>query len=390
MTNFSQYNFFYLLGPNSQTFVVDKGFGYGEGTNGASGVNGGFCTRSYSLNFQSYELKSCSDWVLYFSSLSEIWSFFLIFYFVGLFFFVYYIFPEATQFYRISSNFSTPQSWMSSLISCGVPFILIFSVLYESIYLLFINEVPTSKISPLFLIEGKQWKWEYRFNLVGLLEHSYFKKVVGSSTEVTSFKYTNQDLKAIVSKFYKINGSEAMDTFLRTKAELLKAKKSIVNSGDFLKTYALLDLKKSLMRKELTFNFSDIFTKFRVNETARRMVLTNKMLLLPDLTQIKAHITGCDVIHSWTLPNLGLRIDAVPGKIYTLKIPFKYYGIFSGQCSEVCGLRHAYMPICVGILDYYDFIRYLNINLFFSIDLIVDIYLVRISSVFLRVFVDYS
>ena len=121
---------------------------------------------------------------------------------------------------------------------------------------------------------------------------------MGSSTEVTSFKYTNQDLKAIVSKFYKINGSEAMDTFLRTKAELLKAKKSIVNSGDFLKTYALLDLKKSLMRKELTFNFSDIFTKFRVNETARRMVLTNKMLLLPDLTQIKAHITGCDVIHS--------------------------------------------------------------------------------------------
>jgi len=89
-----------------------------------------------------------------------------------------------------------------------------------------------------------------------------------------------------------------MDLFLRTKSELLKSKKNCVNSGDFLKTYSLHSLKSSLLKKELTFNFSEVFTKFRINETSRRMLLANRTLLLPDLTQIKAHVTGCDVIHS--------------------------------------------------------------------------------------------
>jgi len=90
--------------------VSESQFGPGSGGVVLVPGNGGYSMRSYAVNFQSYEVKSCSDWVLYFSSLSEIWSFFLIFYFVGLFFFIYYIFPEASQFYRISSNFSTPQS----------------------------------------------------------------------------------------------------------------------------------------------------------------------------------------------------------------------------------------------------------------------------------------
>jgi heme/copper-type cytochrome/quinol oxidase subunit 2 len=83
---------------------------------------------------------------------------------------------------------------------------------------------------------------------------------------------------------------------------------------------------------------------------------------------IKAHITGCDVIHSWTVPSLGVRIDAVPGKVYSVKIPFKHYGVFVGQCSEICGLRHAYMPISITFLPSYVFSTQAYLLVFASLD----------------------
>ena len=95
----------------------------------------------------------------------------------------------------------------------------------------------------------------------------------------------------------------------------------------------------------LASNLSSTFLLFKIEETTKRIITATKGVIVPDSPLIKAHITGCDVIHSWTVPSLGVRIDAVPGKVYSVKIPFKHYGVFVGQCSEICGLRHAYMPI---------------------------------------------
>jgi cytochrome c oxidase subunit 2 len=66
---------------------------------------------------------------------------------------------------------------------------------------------------------------------------------------------------------------------------------------------------------------------------------------------------------------LGIRIDAVPGKMYSVKIPFLYYGVFVGQCSEVCGLRHAYMPISISFLPWSSFSKIIYVQLFSSVDL---------------------
>lgn len=373
--------FFFLYNYLSLSFSGYTPIGPGDGEsapgegNYAAVVNtANFGMRYNSINFQSYHVKSCSDWLSYFSYLSEVWSFFLIFYFLALFFFIYYIFPESSKLYRVSTNFSTPQSWLSSFFSCGVPFILIFSVLYESIYLLYINEVSIAKMTPLFLIEGKQWKWEYRYNLVGLLEHTFFKKVVGTYTEVSSHKYYSSELKYINSKYQQLAGSDFCDGSLRVKSELLKSKKTFSNTGDLLRSRALLTFGDRLLRKELSFSFPDLFSKFRVTECTRRMVTANKSLFLPDLTLVKANVTGCDVIHSWTLPGLGVRIDAVPGKIYSIKLPFRYYGVFVGQCSEVCGLRHAYMPISVVFLPYESFTLTLYTQFFYFFDFMFNSY----------------
>ena len=131
-------------------------------------------------------------------------------------------------------------------------------------------------------------------------------------------------------------------------------------------------MEGSSYRGSLMSPLEDFFLKFRVGEVSKRMLTTTRSLSLPDFPLVKAHITGCDVIHSWTIPGLGIRIDAVPGKIYSVKIPFKYYGIFVGQCSEICGLRHAYMPISIVFLPYSFFIKVMYIYIFFSIDFVMS------------------
>lgn len=112
--------------------------------------------RSFSTQYQIGHPKALSDWISYFSNYSEIWSFFLIFYAIALTFFFFYIVPESLASTRLSLNQATSKSWISGAIACGVPFVLIFGILYESIFMLFTNETYKGRILPTFLIEGRQ------------------------------------------------------------------------------------------------------------------------------------------------------------------------------------------------------------------------------------------
>lgn len=78
------------------------------------------------------------------------------FYLVALVFFFFYLIPEALASTRLALNISTSKSWISGLIACGVPFVLTFSILYESVYMLFINETYNGKVIPTLIIEGRQ------------------------------------------------------------------------------------------------------------------------------------------------------------------------------------------------------------------------------------------
>jgi len=70
-------------------------------------------------------------------------------------------------------------------------------------------------------------------------------------------------------------------------------------------------------------------------------------------------ITSGDVLHAWAIPQLGIKIDAVPGRLNQF-ISFIYLsGIFYGQCSELCGVAHGFMPIVVWALPNQYFINYL-------------------------------
>lgn len=86
------------------------------------------------------------------------------------------------------------------------------------------------------------------------------------------------------------------------------------------------------------------------------LLATDTAVVVPIGKTIVMNLTGADVIHSWTIPAFGVKQDAVPGRISQLWFAAEKEGIYFGQCSELCGKDHAYMPITVKVVsqDAYD------------------------------------
>nr|AHA52489.1 cytochrome c oxidase subunit II [Cardiochiles fuscipennis] len=76
-----------------------------------------------------------------------------------------------------------------------------------------------------------------------------------------------------------------------------------------------------------------------------RLLDVDHRLILPAYLPLRGLITSMDVIHSWTLPSMGIKVDSVPGRINQSIFKIKTLGLFYGQCSEICGMNHSFMPI---------------------------------------------
>lgn len=79
----------------------------------------------------------------------------------------------------------------------------------------------------------------------------------------------------------------------------------------------------------------------------RRLLETYNPVVLPVGKDIQVIVTASDVIHSWTVPAFGAKKDAVPGRLNETWFHISEPGVYAGQCSEICGIRHAYMPVSV-------------------------------------------
>jgi cytochrome c oxidase subunit 2 len=90
-----------------------------------------------------------------------------------------------------------------------------------------------------------------------------------------------------------------------------------------------------------------------------RLLEVDNVVLLPIGTYIRINVTAADVLHCWAVPSLGIKIDAVPQRINSGIIYLQRTGVFFGQCSEICGVNHGFMPIKVIALQVSD---YLNLN----------------------------
>lgn len=78
-----------------------------------------------------------------------------------------------------------------------------------------------------------------------------------------------------------------------------------------------------------------------------RLLDVDHRLVLPVGKNIRGLVTGGDVIHCWALPSAGVKADAVPGRLNQINFNIVRSGVFYGQCSEICGANHSFMPIVV-------------------------------------------
>lgn len=83
-------------------------------------------------------------------------------------------------------------------------------------------------------------------------------------------------------------------------------------------------------------------------------------LVLPINSNILFLVTSADVLHSWTVPSLGLKVDSIPGRLNYLSTFVMNSGVYYGQCSEICGSNHRFMPIVVEFVPMDSFLVYMS------------------------------
>lgn len=96
-----------------------------------------------------------------------------------------------------------------------------------------------------------------------------------------------------------------------------------------------------------------------------RLLEVDNRCILPFNYPIRILTTSTDVIHSWTIPSLGIKIDSTPGRLNQSYIIINRPGLFFGQCSEICGINHRFIPIVIestNILNFINWLTHLNNN----------------------------
>nr|ACZ67526.1 cytochrome oxidase subunit 2 [Coloceras sp. SLC-2005]AEM23837.1 cytochrome c oxidase subunit II [Coloceras sp. SLC-2011] len=91
-----------------------------------------------------------------------------------------------------------------------------------------------------------------------------------------------------------------------------------------------------------------------------RLLEVDKSVKVPVGGESRVFVTSSDVIHSWTVPCMGVKVDAIPGRLNQLVLYPSRVGLVYGQCSEICGSMHSFMPICLEVISQSDFFSFLN------------------------------
>lgn len=114
--------------------------------------------------------------------------------------------------------------------------------------------------------------------------------------------------------------------------------------------------------------FEDKFTHFSFDsnpsldssglDKALSYLEVDKFVVLPLETHIRVLVTSYDVLHSWAVPMLGVKMDAIPGRLNQVSLFIKRGGLFYGQCSELCGVNHGFMPIGICVTNFSEWLSW--------------------------------
>nr|QRV62560.1 cytochrome c oxidase subunit 2 [Nebrioporus airumlus] len=95
-------------------------------------------------------------------------------------------------------------------------------------------------------------------------------------------------------------------------------------------------------------------------ENGFRLLDVDNRVVLPFNSQIRIIVSAMDVLHSWTIPSLGVKIDATPGRLNQTNFFMNRPGLFYGQCSEICGANHSFMPIVIESIPTKMFVKWIS------------------------------
>lgn len=111
--------------------------------------------------------------------------------------------------------------------------------------------------------------------------------------------------------------------------------------------------------KKLEFD-SYIIPRNELPDNGFRLLDVDNRVILPLNSQIRILVTAIDVLHSWTIPSLGVKIDATPGRLNQTNFFINRPGLFYGQCSEICGANHSFIPIVIESVPTNIFINWIS------------------------------
>jgi cytochrome c oxidase subunit 2 len=172
-----------------------------------------------------------------------------------------------------------------------IPAIILVIIAIPSFSLLYsVDEI----VEPLFTVKviGHQWYWSYEFLDPEIIAQLYNEEIGGENF------------------VFETEGAGSFDSYLLADDDVLAGK----------------------------------------GLSSHRLLTVDNHLFIPTFTNVRAMITSADVIHSWAIPSLGVKLDACPGRLNQTSLFIKREGLYYGQCSEICGVNHGFMPI--GIVSY--------------------------------------
>nr|AGJ84224.1 cytochrome c oxidase subunit II [Tetraneura sp. 23080]AGJ84225.1 cytochrome c oxidase subunit II [Tetraneura sp. 23082] len=116
-----------------------------------------------------------------------------------------------------------------------------------------------------------------------------------------------------------------------------------------------------------SYEYSDFnninFESYMINSVSKnnfRLIEVDNKTILPYKFNIRLLISSDDVIHSWTIPSLGIKMDAIPGRMNQINLFMNRPGLYFGQCSEICGINHSFMPIQIESINLKNFIYWIK------------------------------
>jgi len=223
----------------------------------------------------------------------------------------------------VYNNNNVTHGTLLEIVWTVIPAIVLMVIAFPSFSLLYsMDEV----MMPAFTLKviGHQWYWSYEYSDEFSLEVSKLENNLGSKKLISS------------------NNNDNFITYL--KLALSNAK----STEDLSKTVAIDFDFDSYMVPESDLTLGD-----------HRLLEVTEQVVLPINTYIRILVSSVDVLHSFAVPNLGIKADAVPGRLNQMSAYIKRQGVFYGQCSEICGVSHGMMPITVRAVEMEDYLKWL-------------------------------